>query len=97
MDKIFDIEFYYLLDQIRGTASIAAGRIGDQVIYTARNIQFFNTDEELNEAGLVREEELVVMPVLNADTGEIDWVEFDSEEESELAILIGHAIEKHNE
>jgi hypothetical protein len=94
--ETYKINFVYPLDQIRGTATIEVQNQDDELRYLARNILLFNTDEELEEAGLVREEELVIKPMARPETDSLEWVEADSEEQSELATAIGAAIEKHD-
>ena len=93
MGAHFNVSFGNKQDNIKGTAEIEALREDDEEVYLARNIRFDNTEEELLEAELVVEPELRIKPVLDEETDEVYWVDADSEEESELVMLIGKAIE----
>lgn len=90
----FSVNFEYKPDGIRGTAKIESRRVDDEVWYIATNIRLFNTAEELLDAGLVYEQELAIKQTLNPDTGITDWVDAETEEESELAEALGTAISK---
>jgi len=92
----FSVDFEYKPDGIRGTAEIVPRRVDDEMWYVASNIRLYNTAEEVLDAGLVYEQELAIKRMVDADTGVSDWVEAESEEESELAEAIGKAIGKRS-
>ncbi|HWB93596.1 MAG TPA: hypothetical protein VG605_17165 [Puia sp.] len=92
----FSINFEYKPDGVRGTAEIEPRRVGDEVWYIASNIRLFNTAEELLDAGMVYEQELAIKQTLDADTGITDWVDAETEEESELAEALGAAISRES-
>lgn len=94
--KSFTVSFVYEPDQLKGKADVEARREEDGPVYLARNIRFDNTGEELEASDLVIEQELRLKRLLNNETDVVDWVDADSEEESELARLIGRAIEKYD-
>jgi len=95
--EILNVSFSDKETGIRGTASVRGELEDDQPVYVVNNIRFDNTQEEIDEAGLVKEEELRIKQSLNADTDVNDWIDADTEEESELATMIGEAIENHDE
>lgn len=92
----FSVEFEYKPDGIRGTAKIEPRRVDDELWFVASNIRLFNTAEEVQDAGLVYVQELAIKQTLDPDTGVTDWVEAESEEESELAGALGKAIDKRS-
>lgn len=94
--KTFKISFIYEPDQLKGTADVEVKEEDNEAVYWARNIRFDNTREELDASDLVIGQELRIKRILNNETDVVDWVNADSEEESELARLIGNAIEKYN-
>jgi uncharacterized protein (TIGR02246 family) len=93
--KTFTVSFISGPDQLRGKADVEMEQEDDEPVYWARNIRFDNTREELDASELVIGQELRVKRTLNSETDVADWVDADSEEESELARLIGKAIEKY--
>jgi ketosteroid isomerase-like protein len=95
--KTFTVSFISGPNQLRGKADVEVVQEDDEPVYWARNIRFDNTREELDASDLVIERELRIKRTLNNETDVADWVDADSEEESELARLIGKAIEKYRE
>ena len=93
----FSITFEYKPDGIRGTATVEPRRVDDELWYIASDIRLFNTAGEVEDAGLVYEQELAIKQMLDADTGTTDWVEAETEEESELAQAMGKAIARRGE
>lgn len=94
--EIFNIVFNDELTGIKGTATVHGEMEDDQLVYVVTGILFDNTQEEIDEAGLVSEQALRIKPSLNGDTDVTDWIDADTEEESTLASLIGQTIENYS-
>ncbi len=99
----FTISFDYPPDNLHGMADIQADMEDGQTVYLAKNIRFDNSAEELTGSHLLIEEEMKLKKQTDQGTDEDAetpsdrqvWVDADTEEESELASLIGAAIENY--
>jgi hypothetical protein len=94
MKDMFTINFSAQEGSLKGRAEIDILQEDDESIYLVRNIRFDNTEEEMLESGLVEEPELRLRRFYDDAGGRAHWLEADSDDETEIARLIGQAIEK---